>query len=189
MRITGGQLTGLRLRSPRGRDIRPTSDRVREALFNILGQRLHDLRVLDLFAGTGVLGLEALSRGAAEAFFVDRSQHSRELILQNLALCRFQERGRFLQHDLLRGLPADLLEPPVTFDLVFLDPPYILQGSVETLETAAMKGIFSPGALAVIETSRRTPPPESIHRLRAVDTRIYGDTRLTFYQTVEEEQT
>lgn len=188
MRITGGQLTGLQLRSPRGRDIRPTADRVREALFSILGQQLFDLRVLDLFAGTGVLGLEALSRGAAEGIFVDRSPHSRELVQKNLMLCRFHERGRFLLNDILRELPAELLGPLGTFDLVFLDPPYALQGSIGTLETIAEKGLLSPRAVAVVETSRKTVLPESIHLLRVVDSRIYGDTRLTFYQIAEEEE-
>ena len=100
MRITGGQVRGRILASPQGLKIRPTTDRVREAIFNIIGQDLSGLKVLDLFAGTGCLGLEALSRGALSALFIDNSQQAIKLIKKNLALCGYQTSGTVLRRDL-----------------------------------------------------------------------------------------
>lgn len=181
MRITGGRLTGLRLSSPRGRDIRPTSDRVREALFNILGQRLDGLRVLDLFAGSGILGLEAFSRGAEVVLFVDRSPHSHELVRKNLLACGAAERGTFLRRDLSKGLSAGFLIPHGPFDLAFLDPPYGFGDWPGILQFVAGGDFMNPGATLVVETAKKTVLPVSLGLLRAVDRRLYGDTKLTFY--------
>src|SRR5512139_37752 len=124
MRITGGRLRGRRLASFRGLEIRPTSDRVREAIFDLLGHHLAGERVLDLFAGTGSLRIEALSRGAAWALFIDRSPKALKLIVKNLKLCGLESQGAVLLKDLLKGFPRRhrLLEEKM--DLVFVDPPY-----------------------------------------------------------------
>jgi len=105
MRITGGKAKGRILASPRGMDIRPTTDRVREAIFNIIGHDLSGLKVLDLFAGTGILGIEALSRGAGLVIFIDKSQRSIKLIKKNLAICGYQSSGKILKLDLRMGIP------------------------------------------------------------------------------------
>ena len=107
MRITGGEARGRHLESPKGMAIRPTSDRVREAVFNIIGQDLSGIRVLDLFAGTGSLGIEALSRGASHAFFVDNSQKSIYLIKKNLVLCGYQDSASVVKINLRHGIPRN----------------------------------------------------------------------------------
>ena len=109
MRITGGEKRGRRLASFKGSRIRPTSDRVREAIFNLLGQQMRGYRVLDLFAGTGALGIEAISRGARDAVFVDHSPEALQLIRKNLSLCGYEGRARLLRRDLSKGLRGDLL--------------------------------------------------------------------------------
>ncbi|MBW2217733.1 MAG: RsmD family RNA methyltransferase, partial [Deltaproteobacteria bacterium] len=100
MRITGGQVKGRIIASPKGMNIRPTSDRVREAIFNLIGQDLSGLKVLDLFAGTGSLGLESLSRGTQHAVFIDNSQQALKLIRKNLVTCGFENSGTVLRRDL-----------------------------------------------------------------------------------------
>ena len=123
MRIIAGQRRGHKIDGPSGRDTRPTSDLVREALFNILRQVVPDRPVLDLFAGTGALGLEALSRGAAHAVFVERDRESVALIRRNLATLRYEDRGAVVAADAYRWAKTFTPEPsePV---VVFLDPPY-----------------------------------------------------------------
>ena len=123
MRIISGTCRGRKLAQIEGRDIRPTSDRVREALFNILGPGIRGMRVLDLFAGTGAFGLEALSRGAQEAVFVDSADASCAVMEENITRCRMADQARLLRHTLGEGsLPADIAG--IAFDLIFMDPPY-----------------------------------------------------------------
>ena len=123
MRIIAGQRRGHKIDGPKGRDTRPTSDLVREALFNILRRVVPDRPILDLFAGTGALGLEALSRGAAHAVFVERDRENVGLIRRNLATLRYEDRGAVLSADAYRWAKSFTPEPgePV---VVFLDPPY-----------------------------------------------------------------
>src|ERR671914_498164 len=130
MRVIAGRYGGRRLQAPSGEATRPTSDRVREALFSVLGDRLEGARVLDLYAGTGALGIEALSRGAAEATFVDRSAEATRTITANLDKTHLTDSARVVRGDVVRFLrgPGD----PV--DLVFLDPPY--DTPVPEIETA-----------------------------------------------------
>lgn len=181
MRITGGQAKGRLLSPPRGLHIRPSSDRVREAIFNLLGQDLEELKVLDLFAGTGALGLEALSRGAVSAVFVDRAQQSIKLIRKNLELCRYQDRAVVLKYDLSRGVPRDPSLRMGGFDLVFLDPPY--QGGLvpSFLQELLEKGLLSKRARVVAESSKFEAQPVSVGNLRMTKTRTYGDTRISIY--------
>jgi len=124
MRITGGQARGRLLASPRGQKIRPTADHIREAIFNIIGQDLSGLKVLDLFAGTGSFGLEALSRGALSVLFIDNSRESTTLTRKNLMICGYVDAGIVLRRELKRGLPADHPHLKKGVDLVFIDPPY-----------------------------------------------------------------
>ena len=180
MRIIGGQWRGRLLAEVGAGDpaahLRPTSDRVREAIFNLLinggyGDPVTGARVLDLFAGTGALGLEALSRGAAEAVLVDDGQAARALIARNIALCR-TDAARHLRQDATR-LPPN---PGAAFGLVFLDPPYG-KGLGEAALAAAQKGGWlAPEALVVCEESGPLPPPPGFALL---DHRRYGDTHVT----------
>ena len=181
MRVIGGEHRGLSLRTPKGRDTRPTTDRVREALFNVLAHAdfappLAGARVLDLFAGSGALGLEALSRGAAFALLVDTDAKARAAIRDNLLRAGLQGRAKIWRRDATKmGRCAPM--PP--FDLALLDPPYGRGLATLALLSLHEGGWLKPGALAVVEESARsafTPPAP----FAPLDTRTYGDTTLHF---------
>lgn len=183
MRIVGGSLRGLRLADPGAGDeaarLRPTADRVREAMFNILGGgRFGDpvagAVVLDLFAGTGALGLEALSRGAARATFVDDGKVAGRLLARNIALARIgPDRAAVLAADATRLPPA--AGPPAT--LVFLDPPYGRGLGGVALASARAGGWIAPGALILWEENAPQPAPPGFD---PADLQRWGDTHLTF---------
>ena len=181
MRITGGQLKGRALASPRGLKIRPSSDLVREAIFNILGQDLAGLKALDLFAGTGGLGIETLSRGAHLALFIDISPQSIKLINRNLALCGYESSGFVLKRDLRKGIIRSHHLLKDVFDLVFLDPPYRKDFIPPLLEELSTKGFLSSESCVVAESSKGEKLPVSIKGLQMTDTRSYGDTRISIY--------
>ncbi len=181
MRITGGQVKGRLLESPRGLNIRPTTDRVREAIFSIIGQNLSGLKVLDLFAGTGSLGLEALSRGALHTVFIDNSQQSVNLIKKNLALCGYQDFGAVLRRDLVKGIPRSHPLLKGNFDLIFLDPPYEKNFIIPLLEKLSTTDVLSSRSRVVAELSKNDNLAVSFANLKMVDTRIYGDTKINIY--------
>jgi 16S rRNA (guanine966-N2)-methyltransferase len=182
MRITGGRLRGRHLVSFKGLEIRPTSDRVRESIFDLLGHHLTGERVLDLFAGTGSLGIEALSRGAAWALFIDRSPKAVELIVRNLKLCGLEAQGVVLRKDLVKGFPLRhrLLEEKA--DLVFVDPPYRMGMLLPVLEGIGSLGILESTATLVVQSEQREVLPPRMSRLEMVKSRIYGETRITLYR-------
>jgi 16S rRNA (guanine966-N2)-methyltransferase len=182
MRITGGQLRGRILLGPRGLRIRPTADRVREAVFNILGQDLLGYHVLDLFSGTGSLGLEALSRGAAYAVFIDNLQESIDLIKKNVERCGHRRSSRILMRDLTKGIPWGHAFLEKRFDLVFLDPPYSRDIAPTLVAEIASEESLSAMARVVIETGKTTDLPLSLSGLSRVHTRIYGDTKISIYE-------
>lgn len=181
MRITGGEAKGRLLSSPKGMDIRPTSDRVREAIFNIIGQDLSGLKVLDLFAGTGSLGLEALSRSAQLAVFIDNAQRSVKIIKKNLASCGYQDSGTILKRDLKKGFPLSHPVLQQSFDLIFLDPPYRQDLITPLLEKVSAKGVLSNESRVVAELYKTERLPPTIGNLEMLDSRIYGDTRINIY--------
>lgn len=182
MRITGGRAKGRALASPKGLNIRPSSDRVREAVFSVIGQDLSDLRALDLFAGTGSLGLEALSRGAQYALFVDRSTNSINLIKKNLRLCGFFDSGNVLKADLGKGIPTRHALLMGCFDLVFIDPPYKSEYTRIILGDLSKREILSLGARVIAESSKTEFPAESFGKLQIISDRSYGDTKVTMYE-------
>ncbi|MDD5203808.1 MAG: 16S rRNA (guanine(966)-N(2))-methyltransferase RsmD [Desulfobacterales bacterium] len=181
MRITGGERRGIRLASFKGERIRPTSDRVREAIFNLIGQYTIGLRVVDLFAGTGALGIEALSRGARRVVFVDNSPESLKLIRRNLALCGYESASTLLKKDLTRGLPAvrDLGQEGV--DLVFADPPYKKGYLLPILSELSVSSFLSSRATIVAEAGREEHLPDTVGNLSLAKTRVYGDTKICIY--------
>ena len=180
MRVVGGRLRGRALAGPKSQAIRPTADRLRESLFNILVHAFDDpvtgARVLDLFAGTGALGIEALSRGAAFALFIDQSAEARALIRENVAALGLGGASRIFRRDATKLGPAHPLEP---FSLVFLDPPYG-QGLAEAaLASARTGGWFAPDALIVVEEAAKAAfvAPEGFSE---IDRRRYDDTEFIF---------
>jgi 16S rRNA (guanine966-N2)-methyltransferase len=175
MRIVGGAWGGRRLQAPPGDATRPTSDRVREALFSILGDRVEGARVLDLFAGSGALGLEALSRGAAEATFVDSAAAPVKALGANLAALGGEAEVR--RQDALRFLGSARKQARV-YDLVFLDPPYRLANRLGGRLSEALPNLLAPGATVVTESDRREP----LHLdLPISDERRYGDTLIRIH--------
>ena len=181
VRVTGGSLRGFQLAEPGGDRLRPTSARVREAIFNVLAARIEDAAVLDLFAGTGALGIEALSRGAARAVFVENHRSSARSIVQSLARAGMSERG-----SVVRGaLPGALDAAEGPFDLIFLDPPYDSEQASPTLSAAAP--LLAAGGLVVYEHRSRYNPPERPLGLTLSDRRVYGDTAVAFFVALEGE--
>jgi 16S rRNA (guanine966-N2)-methyltransferase len=176
VRIVGGEFRGRPLAAPRSNAIRPTSDRTREALFNILAHRFADrlegARVLDLFAGTGALGLEALSRGAAFVLFVEESTEGRGLIRENVENFGLTGRSKIFRRDATALGEVGTMQP---FGLAFADPPYGKGLGERALASARSGGWLSPGALAVVEESADAAfvAPAGFTLL---DERSYGDT-------------
>jgi 16S rRNA (guanine(966)-N(2))-methyltransferase RsmD len=169
LRVTGGESRGRRLKAPR--NIRPTQGVVKEAIFNIVGPEIADAHVVDLFAGSGALGIEALSRGAAHVTFVDREPRGLAILRQNLDALGFKERSRVIRAEAARwleGSPAEIMDA----DIVFLDPPYgdeVLDRVLKALD----HGSGQPTVVA--EYSRRQSLP-ALTRLRVERERKYGDT-------------
>jgi 16S rRNA (guanine966-N2)-methyltransferase len=183
MRIISGEARGRRLRAPRGAATRPTADRVREALFNILGSAA-GLSVLDLFAGTGALALEALSRGAAQAVLVDHAEAAVRVIQDNVATLGYQERARVLRLDVERALRL-LARQGQRFDLIFVDPPYEGPAAAATLAGLGDGSLLAPGGLVVVEHDNRNRPLEQQGVLRLSQRRKYGQTEVSFYEAAE----
>lgn len=173
MRLTGGDYRGRRLRVPTG--ARPTGSRVREALFSILGQRVVGGRFLDLFAGAGVVGLEALSRGAGEVLFVDHDRRGLESVRKNA-----QTLGATRWRVLAATLPRDFrrLERFGRWDIVFADPPYAFEDFPQTLSGAG--GLLAPHGILVVEHASRRPISNVTGAVVVVDQRRYGESSLTF---------
>ncbi len=179
MRVVAGTFGGRRLRAPRGRATRPTSDRVREALFSALGE-LHDGIVLDLFAGTGALAIEALSRGAANAVLVERDPRAIEALRANLAELGIDStRARVRRENALRALRT-ARERAEKYDLVFIDPPYSDASALEHELATALPPLLAPAARVVVESDRRT---QSLQLGLQVELeRRYGDTVITIHR-------
>jgi 16S rRNA (guanine966-N2)-methyltransferase len=184
MRVIAGRLGGRRLTAPRGRSTtRPTSDRVREALFSMLGE-LDAASVLDLFAGTGALGIEALSRGAERSVFVERDAAAIRALRQNLAeLGLVAPEAEVRVGDALAALRA-ARRGGETYDLVFVDPPYGLARGLEGGLSALLPALLAPGARVVVEGDRRAPVELP---LQVAQQRRYGDTTITIHHHVTED--
>ena len=181
MRIIGGQYRGRKLESFKGRDVRPTADRVRESLFNILAHKTRDACVLDLFSGTGALGIEALSRGARMAVFVDNSAHSINVLRKNLSRCALPGGcARVIQWNIARDL--ECLRPyRQSFNLVFLDPPYQRDLPAVAMQHLLHSGCLAPEAVLVVEHEARAMLEVESDRLTCTDRRRYGRTGLSFF--------
>jgi 16S rRNA (guanine966-N2)-methyltransferase len=177
IRIIAGTLKGRRLKAPDWPGLRPTSDRLRETLFNVLGQRLDGQRVLDGYAGTGAVGIEALSRGAAHVTFVEHDPRAASLVAENLAHCGVEDRYAIIRVDFAR---AGARLGGARFDLMFLDPPYGAEAFASALEAAA--AIAQPGTTVVIEHARRHPAAERHGHLALARTIASGDSALALYE-------
>jgi 16S rRNA (guanine966-N2)-methyltransferase len=180
LRVIAGELKGKRLVSPRGRGIRPTSERTREAVFNILGDRVRGAAVLELFAGTGAFSIEALSRGAASAVMIERSREALDLIGRNLAACRLAGRTRVIRWDITQNLDC-LRSLPGRFDLAFVDPPYHQGALGPSLQHLIACGALAAGARVVLEHAPQEALPDETTQLRLTDRRKYGKALVSFF--------
>ncbi len=179
MRVIAGKYKSRVLAEFAGEDVRPTSDRAKEALFNILSLKLYGARVLDLFAGSGALGIESLSRGAKEVVFNDCSKDSLAILKKNLTALKIPvngEEAKLMQSDYLVALGQLRGE----FDLIFIDPPYRFEYGKNALEVIAGKGLLSQNGIAVYERDR--PFEGEIEGLEKYDERKYGKAYMTFFR-------
>ena len=183
VRVIAGELGGRRLAAPRGLGTRPTSDRVREAMFMAL-EPLAGVRVVDLFAGSGALGIEALSRGATRADFVESDRSARRVLEENLVALQLQERTRVWPLHLPHGLKS-LAGPVAEADLILLDPPYGGGPARLTLEMLAAMSL-SPRVRVVVEHHMRDVMPERCGGLSRERERRYGETRVSTYRLIGE---
>jgi 16S rRNA (guanine(966)-N(2))-methyltransferase RsmD len=181
MRIIAGTLKGRRLTPPRWDGLRPTSDKLRETLFNVLGPRVEGRRVLDAYAGTGAVGIEALSRGAAQVTFVESDRRAADLIEQNLSRCGVTDRYAIIRVEFAR---AESRVAGAGFDVIFLDPPYGADELAEALNTAAR--LASDQTLVIVEHAKRDKAPATVGQLSLTRDLISGDSGLAFYRMTDE---
>ena len=181
MRIVAGTLKGRRLEPPAWEGLRPTSDKLRETLFNVLGQRTSGAQVLDGYAGTGAVGIEAISRGAAHVTFVDADPRAVRLVARNLERCAVTDR-----YAIIRARFADAARtlPPGTFDLVLLDPPYGPDHLVYAVGAGAV--LVATDGLLVVEHARRDQAPAAAGSIAKVREIASGDSALSLYRAVRE---
>jgi 16S rRNA (guanine966-N2)-methyltransferase len=181
MRVIGGNARGRRLKAPKGQKVRPTAARVKEALFNILPRDLSGLKVLDLYAGTGNVTIEALSRGAKEAILIDSSTASGKAIRENLRRLDLFDRTNVWVTPVTRAVRL-LAKRNETFDIIFLDPPYGQRLLETTLKLIAQADLLRESGFLIAEHSVRDPVEEVYASLVLHDQRRYGDTMLSFFQ-------
>ncbi len=181
MRVIAGKERGRRLQTVSGVNTRPTTDRVKEALFNIIGNSIYDASFLDLFAGNGGIGIEALSRGAKMAVFVEKSRLCTKTIKLNLTITSFLDRSEVITKDVISGLKL-LGSRDKNFDFIFLDPPYGHGLIEQTLHSIGKYGLLTRNGLVVCEYSTKEEIPKLVLNLSRVRTENYGDTALGFYR-------
>ena len=179
MKITGGYLKGQTLFTPTSKEIRPLRTKIRKSLFDIIGHDLTGFKILDLFCGTGALGIEALSRGAEFVVFVDASEKSQKLVLKNLAKFKLLEKARFYKKPLPQFLSV-LAKKQLVFDLIFITPPYLKGLSLKTLENIP-KAILHPSTIIIVEEHTQVSLPEKTEIFNLFKKKIYGETSLWFY--------
>ena len=175
MRIIAGTLKGRRIEAPDWPGLRPTSDRLRETLFNILAPRIEGARVLDAYSGTGAIGIEALSRGAAHVTFVEWDRRAQTLIETNLRKCGVSDR-----YAIIRAGFAVAVQAGGEFDVVVLDPPYGAEEMATAIESAA--SIVGPETLLILEHATRDPAPDTAGPLERTREVVQGDSALAFYR-------
>lgn len=182
MRIIAGTAKGIPLASPKGREIRPTLDRVRESVFNIIAPNLdEDTVFLDLFTGTGANGLEALSRGASKAIFVDSAAQSLEIARKNASKARLGDCAVFLRMTLPDNL-AKVVQQHGPADIIYADPPFDFDAYGTMLEVIATTEPYTPQQLVIVEHPSRTALPEVVSGLNRYRTETYGEAAISFYR-------
>ena len=183
LRIISGSLRGKKLQAVRGRQVRPTADRLRESIFNILSSRVHEAIVLDLFAGTGALGIEAVSRGAEHAVFIDNSPGALAVIARNIEECAYSRLTKVIKWDISKTLNCIKSSSP-PFKLVFIDPPYNRNLIKPALRNLYRSNSVAKGAYVVIEHAAAEPIPANLKAFEIDQQRKYGKTLVSFLSYV-----
>ena len=185
MRVIAGEFRGRRLKSPDNYDIRPTTDKVKEAVFSMLYPYIsEDTVFMDVFAGSGGMGLEALSRGAKRAYFSDQSKDAARLVRENIRLCGAEDRSVQLTGD----FRANIARVGEKVDIFFVDPPYADGYILPAVDAILEGGKLAPGGLIVCEHEKHDPLPEDYRGLTAIRDRRYGKTIITIYEYREEQE-
>jgi 16S rRNA (guanine(966)-N(2))-methyltransferase RsmD len=179
MRIIAGTAKGTRLTPPADRAIRPTLDRVREACFSIIGPRLEGARFLDLFAGTGANGLEALSRGAAHADFVESDRAARQIVEENISRTKFGDRAHVHALTLPGGLAKLARSEP--YDVIYADPPHKFINYAALFDAIESAQLLAPAGLVILEHASRADLPEGFPGFELKRQAAYGQTSLSFF--------
>jgi 16S rRNA (guanine(966)-N(2))-methyltransferase RsmD len=183
MRIIAGKFRSRQLKSLKGLALRPTSDMLRETLFNILGPRVQGSRFLDLFAGTGAVGIEAISRGAISAVFVENHPAAVRLIRENLASLEIKSEARIIATAAASALEKLHKDRAAVFDFIFLDPPYANKNDYESaFHSLEGSSLLAESTIVIAEHHKKSPLPKSIGRLEQFRTLTQGDATLTFYR-------
>ena len=181
LRVISGKVRGLKLDTPKNEDVRPTTDRVKESLFNIINPYIIDSNVLDLFAGTGSLGIECLSRGASSAIFVDVSKESINIVKSNIKKARVESESTILNLDFKNAIDRLKIQNK-KFDIIFMDPPYYKNMFIEALSNA---DLLEDNGIIVVEHDTKDKFEDKIGRLEKTRDKKYGNTTLTFYKMEE----
>ncbi|MBM7856195.1 16S rRNA (guanine(966)-N(2))-methyltransferase RsmD [Desulfohalotomaculum tongense] len=181
MRVIAGSAKKTLLKSPKGKNTRPTADRVKESVFNILSSRVLGSVFLDLFAGSGAMAIEALSRGAEQAVLVERDYRNVKLIKENLRITKLWDRAEILGRDVFQAI-KNLGQDNKKFDIIYIDPPYRAGYYQKVLEEIVDCDLICRGGIVVVESSKQLPPPETVKTISRVRTQKYGDTMVSFYQ-------
>lgn len=181
MRIIAGEFKGMVIQPVKGRNTRPTSSRIKESIFNILQHSLEDQLVLDLFAGTGNLGLEALSRGCSKVVFVEKDPSACQILLSNCRQLGCQYRSELIKKDVFKALKILSIRGK-SFDVIFIDPPYQSEYEIPTIQSISEKMLLSKNGIIVLEHDSKNQQPEQIHNIVKYDVRKYGNTCISFYR-------
>lgn len=184
MRVISGKARGLKLNAPKNEDVRPTTDRVKESLFNIINSYVLDSNVLDLFAGTGSLGIECLSRGANKCVFVDKSKESMAIVKSNIKKARVENESITLNTDFKNAI-VSLGKKGEKFNIIFMDPPYYKNMFIDALSAVDENNLLEEDGIIVVEHDTVDSFPENVGRLYKNRDKKYGNTTLTFYKMEE----
>ena len=182
MRITGGEFSGRHLHTPKTSQIRPMRDQVRSALFNMLSGVVPGARFLDLFAGTGSVAIEALSRGAAEAVFVDKSREAIGILNENIVQLKISDRARVIQDDVFSWINSNSESP---FDLIFIGPPYYNDLANRAMNEISGSQLFHEESILFAEVFKKEGMQEQYGALVQIEERTYGDNKIHFYRAGE----
>ncbi|MCI1959104.1 MAG: 16S rRNA (guanine(966)-N(2))-methyltransferase RsmD [Clostridia bacterium] len=179
MRVIAGSVRGHKLKAPEGRETRPTAERIKESLFNIIAPDLYDCCFLDLFSGSGSIGIEALSRGAKRAVFVDSSLQAAQIIEENIEHTKMEEKSRLLKIDVFKALDL-LAENGELFDIIFIDPPYKSGLYKDVLQKIVLSGLLADNGYIISEHSSKDEIP-SVNGLKSFRIKDYKTTRMSFW--------